>query len=213
MEKEICVLFDMDGVVLDTETQYDKFWKHIGERYNVGIPNFEKQIKGTTLPNIINKYFSELSQQERDSIVSAIHQMELEMSYDQIPGALKFIHELKNNGIKYGLVTSSMQTKMDRVNKVQHFDQLFPTIITGDLVKEGKPNPQCYLLGAAALGVDPKNCIVFEDSLAGIQAGKSAGMKVIALSTTHPLEMLQDKVDTIIPNFVKFSLQDLKNLQ
>ena len=78
MEKEICVLFDMDGVVLDTESQYDKFWKHMGDRYNVGIPNFEKVIKGTTLPNIIKKYFSDLTQDEQNHIVEATDEFELE---------------------------------------------------------------------------------------------------------------------------------------
>lgn len=210
MEKELCVLFDMDGVVLDTESQYDKFWKHMGDRYSVGIPNFEKVIKGTTLPNIIKKYFSDLTQEEQDHIVKATDDFELEMSFHEIPGALKFIDELKSAGIKVGLVTSSMQTKMDAVNKVQHFDKLFDSIVTGDRVKEGKPNPECFLLGAKDLGVKPENCVVFEDSFAGIQAGTAAGMKVIALATTHPAEKLRDHADTIIPGFANFTLDDLK---
>lgn len=212
MKKDICVLFDMDGVLLDTETQYDIFWKHTGDRYNVGIQNFEKVIKGTTLPNIIKKYFSELSQEEQDNIVKATDEFELTMSFHEIPGALSFVDELKTNGIKVGLVTSSMQTKLDAVNKVQHFDKIFDTLVSGDRVVLGKPNPECFLLAAKDLGVKPENCIVFEDSFAGIEAGKAAGMFVIGLSTTHPAEQLKDKTNTIIPNFKDFTLDDLFKL-
>lgn len=57
MEKITCLLFDMDGVILDTESQYDIFWKRIGKEYNIGISNFEKKIKRTTLPEIFKKNF------------------------------------------------------------------------------------------------------------------------------------------------------------
>lgn len=211
-ESEICVLFDMDGVVLDTETQYDKFWSQMGEQYHLGIPHFEKVIKGTTLPNIIKNNFSHLSQDEQDKIVEAADLFEQGMSYHEIAGALKFIAELKSKGIKIGLVTSSMQVKMDAVNKVQHFDQIFDTIVTGDRVVDGKPNPECFLLAAQDLGVDPSDCVVFEDSFAGIRAGQAAGMTVIALATTLSADELKDKTDQIIPNFVDFTFNDLEQM-
>lgn len=210
MKKEICVLFDMDGVLIDTEPQYDIIWKHIGERYNMGIPNFEKVIKGTTLPNILKKYFSEQTEEERRNIEKTIDEFETNMDFVEIAGSLKFVADLKANGIKVGLVTSSTQTKLDAVNKVQHFDQLFDTIVAAERVVQGKPNPECYLLAAKDLNVDAKNCVVFEDSFAGIEAGKAAGMTVIGLSTTHPAEQLMTLADTIIPDFRNFGLSDLE---
>jgi len=210
MKKEICVLFDMDGVVLDTETQYDKIWKHIGERYSIGIPNFEKVIKGSTLPNIIKKYFSHLTQEEQDNIVKIIDDFETTMDFNEISGSLRFVDELKKNGIKVGLVTSSTQTKLDAVNKVQHLDQIFDTIVAAERVVQGKPNPECFLLGAQDLNAKPENCIVFEDSFAGIEAAMAAGMTVIALATTHSADRLRDKADTIIPDFKNFGIEDLE---
>lgn len=212
MKKEICVLFDMDGVMIDTESQYDVIWKHIGDRYNVGIPNFEKVIKGTTLPNIINKYFSELTEEEQSNIEKTIDDFEAHMEFPEIPGSLKFVDELKAAGVKVGLVTSSTQTKLNAVNRVRHFDSLFDTIVAAERVVLGKPNPECYLIAARDLSVAPEDCIVFEDSFSGIEAGKAAGMKVVGLSTTHPADKLKDLVDFIIPDFRDFNLSRLKSI-
>jgi len=210
MKKEICVLFDMDGVMIDTETQYDVIWKHIGDRYNVGIPHFEKIIKGTTLPNIMKKYFSEQTDEERKNIEKMIDDFETNMEFPEIPGSLKFVDELKGNGIKVGLVTSSTQTKLNAVNKVRHFDKLFDTIVAAERVVQGKPNPECYLLAAKDLNVDPKDCVVFEDSFAGLEAGKAAGMTVVGLCTTHEAQKLMPYTDTIIPDFKNFGLVELE---
>ncbi|MDU1906289.1 MAG: HAD family phosphatase [Dysgonomonas sp.] len=210
MKKEICVLFDMDGVMIDTETQYDVIWKHIGDRYNVGILNFEKVIKGTTLPNILKKYFSEQTEEERKNIEKTIDDFETNMQFPEIPGSLKFVDELKANGIKVGLVTSSTQTKLNAVNEVRHFDELFDTIVSAERVVQGKPNPECYLLAAKDLNVDPKDCVVFEDSFAGLEAGKAAGMTVVGLCTTHEAEKLRGYTDTIIPDFRNFGLAELE---
>lgn len=210
MKKEICVLFDMDGVMLDTESQYDIVWKHIGDRYSVGVPNFEKVIKGTTLPNILKKYFSEQTAEEIKNIEKTIDDFEAGMEFPEIPGSLKFVDELKANGLKVGLVTSSTQTKLKAVNKVRNFDKLFDTIVSAERVANGKPNPECYLLAAKDLGVEPQNCIVFEDSFAGLEAGKAAGMTVIGLATTHSAEKLMPYTDTIIPDFKNFGLSELE---
>jgi len=210
MKKEICVLFDMDGVMIDTETQYDVIWKHVGDRYNVGIPNFEKVIKGTTLPNILKKYFSEQTDEEIRNIEKTIDDFETNMKFPEIPGSLKFVGELKANGIKVGLVTSSTQTKLNAVNAVNHFDKLFDTIVAAERVIHGKPNPECYMLAAKDLNMEPQNCIVFEDSFAGLEAGRAAGMTVIGLATTHPAEKLMPYTDTIIPDFKNFGLSELE---
>lgn len=212
MENNICVLFDMDGVMIDTEPQYDVFWKHAGDRYNTGITDFEKVIKGTTLPNILKKYFSHLTQEELQTLSDNLDKFEANMNFEEIPESVKFVNELKAKGIKVGLVTSSTDTKLIAVNKAKQFDKLFDTVVSASRVTEGKPNPKCFLLAAEDLGVDPKNCIVFEDSFAGIEAGKSAGMKVIGLATTNSAESLQDKCSKVIPNFRNFSVEDLLSI-
>lgn len=212
MENNICVLFDMDGVMIDTEPQYDVFWKHAGDKYNTGIANFEKVIKGTTLPNILKKYFSHLPQEELNNLSDSLDKFEANMNFEEIPGSVKFVKELKAKGIKVGLVTSSTDTKLIAVNKAKQFDQLFDTVVSAARVTEGKPNPRCFLLAAEDLGVTPKDCIVFEDSFAGIEAGIAAGMKVIGLATTNPEESLKDKCCMVIPDFKNFSVEDLLSI-
>lgn len=201
MRKITCLLFDMDGVMLDTEPQYDIFWKHASERFNIGIPDFEKKIKGTTLPNILKKYFSEYSKEELDALIHDLDIFEENMSYPEISGSINFVKILKNKGYKVGLVTSSGDTKLVGVNKVHKFNELFDTVVSGSRVEHGKPSPDCYLLAAKDLNVNPQACVVFEDSFAGVESGLAAGMTVIGLATTNPAESLIDKCAKVIDNF------------
>lgn len=212
MKKEINVLFDMDGVMIDTETQYDKLWEYFGQRYDIGVPNLEKEIKGMTLKGIVKKFFSHLPQKDQDEVVRTTEDFESKMTFDTIPGVLEFISELKANNIKIGLVTSSNKKKLDAVNKVRHFDKLFDTLVFSERVLEGKPDPQCYRLGAQDLGVDPKTCIVFEDAIAGIEAAHGAGMFAIGVSTTLPSEILREKTNLVISDFRNFTFDDLLSI-
>lgn len=207
--ENICVLFDMDGVMLDTESQYDIFWGHAAERYSIPIPNFAKVIKGTTLPNILKKYFSEYSQSELDILIADLDKFEADMDFSEIRGSIAFVKALKESGVKVGLVTSSNNAKLANVNKAVHFDQLFDTIVSAERVEHGKPNPECFLLGAKDLNANPKNCFVFEDSFAGIEAGTKAGMRVIGLATTNPADKLQDKCIAVISDFSDFKPNNL----
>lgn len=212
MKKITCVLFDMDGVMLDTESQYDIFWKHQGDRYNVGIADFEKKIKGTTLPAILKKYFSQNTKEETDRIIEELDKFEEQMTYPEIPGSVKFVELLKKKGIKVGLVTSSSDTKLKGVYRDKQFHKIFDTIVSASRVAHGKPDPECYLLAAKDLNVNPDECIVFEDTYAGIDAGLAAGMTVIGLSTTYPEETLISKGVQVIPDFSDFTYEKLLSL-
>ncbi|WP_280671837.1 MULTISPECIES: HAD family phosphatase [unclassified Dysgonomonas] len=213
MENQICALFDMDGVIIDTEPQYDKFWKRTGDRYNVGIENFEKVIKSTTLHGILDKYFSDLTQEEVNQLIADLYRFEETMIFPEIQGAVRFVKSLKEKGIKVGLVTSSTDMKLIGVNREKHFDTLFDTVVSATRVKNGKPNPECYLLAAQDLGFAPENCIVFEDAFAGIEAATVAGMTVVGLATTHPAEVIKDKCLFTIPDFDGFTIDDFLKIE
>ncbi len=206
----ISVLFDLDGVIIDTETQYDIFWRKTGEEYQLA-DGFEHIVKGTTMSNILSRHLSHLSEEEQKKIEDANHQFEQTMSYEPIPGALEFIDKLKAAGIKIGLVTSSDDKKLKIVFNRLPIKELFDTIVSSDRITEGKPHPMCFLLGAKDLGALPDQCIVFEDSFQGIDAGNAAGMKVVGLSTTNPESAIQNKVWKVIPDFRELTLEDLYN--
>jgi HAD superfamily hydrolase (TIGR01509 family) len=176
---EIAFLFDLDGVIIDTEPQYDQFWSKAGKDYESGIENFEKVIKGTTLPNIIARYFSHLPEDKKKELEAANHVFDLQLEMTTIPGALEFLSESKKAGIKTGLVTSSDNKKLERVFRKLPVRKYFDTVVSADRIMRGKPDPMCYLLAAKDLNVSPENCYVFEDSFNGIASGNAAGMKVI----------------------------------
>lgn len=201
-------LFDFDGVIVDTEPIYDIFWNEAGERYGLGIDNFAAVIKGTTLPYIMEKYFSGHSEEFRRMVIKESTEYESTMPLPAMPGSIEFLHQLKERGIQIGLVTSSDDSKVERAFKLHQLENIFDTIVTADRITKGKPDPMCYLLAATDLNVSPADCLVFEDSFAGIQAGTDAGMRVIGLSTTNPEESLTDKVYEVIPNFEKMTFED-----
>lgn len=201
MNNNIAFLFDLDGVILDTEPQYDLFWKEVAEKYQLGIERFEYIIKGNTVSKIMAKYFSHLPEKERKLILDANHDFDLHMKITPIPGAIEFLSDLKSKNKKIGLVTSSSAEKLKYVFSQLPIEGYFDTIVSSNDVKEGKPNPMCYLLAAENLNIEPESCFVFEDSFNGIKAGNAANMKVIGLSTTHPCESIEGDCVKVISDF------------
>ncbi len=199
-------LFDLDGVLIDSEGLYTRFWADTEREFPTGIPNFAQKIKGTNLKSIMN-YFSE---EDRPKILAKIYDFDSHLTYAPFPGAEELLKYLKANGVKTALVTSSNSEKMEQFHKVlPQFRAYFDVIIDGSMVTKGKPDPEGYLLAAKALGEDPKNCIVVEDSLQGVMAGKNAGAEVHALSTTLPPDTLAPHADRLYPNIQEL-FRDLK---
>lgn len=160
-------LFDLDGVVVDTETQYSVFWGKVGEKFHPEIENFNYIIKGNTLNQIYDKYFPDES--VRKQISKALDYFENHMRYEYINGVMEFIGSLRVQGIKTAVVTSSNDMKMGILYGVHpDFKGMFDAIVTADMISKSKPDPECFLLGARLLGCAPSNCFVFEDSLAGL---------------------------------------------
>ena len=203
-------LFDFDGVVVDTEPIYDLFWNDAAKRYGLGIDNFADIIKGTTLPYILEKYFSGYTEEFRQMVTKESTEYEKTMPLPPMPGSIEFIRMLKEHGVQIGLVTSSDNAKVKRAFGLLHLDNLFDTLVTADRITQGKPDPMCYLLAASDLHVSPSDSLVFEDSFAGIQAGTNAGMRVIGLSTTNSEESLKDKVYQVIPDFQNITFEEYK---
>ena len=195
------VLFDFDGVVADTEPSYDLFWNSKAEKFNLGFENFAAMIKGETLRNIIGEYFKCASDSEKAAIAKDLDAFEQEMPYKEIPGSANFIRILKERGFKLGLVTSSSMHKMKYALAKLGLENCFDAIVTDDSIKEGKPNPQCYITAAQMLKSDPSNCAVFEDSINGMRAALGAKMRLFALSTTLPMEKIKMYSNTIFENF------------
>lgn len=201
MGKITTALFDFDGVVADTETLYGVFWGNIAERYRLGVPDFTLQVKGMTMGAIFEQFFPGYPEAEKRRIVEECMDYEYRMEYREVPGATGFIQWLKERGFGVGLVTSSPDSKLKFALERLRLSDIFDTVVSADRIVRGKPDPMCYCLAAADLRVPPAECVVFEDSFFGIEAGKKAGMKVIGLSTTNPAEKVAKMADAVIPDF------------
>lgn len=181
-ELKCAVLFDLDGVLLDSEGQYSIFWEQMDHEYPTGIQQFASFIKGFHLARILN-YFE--NEDVRQQVLDKLLEFERHMNYEFFPGALEFVKELCSAGIPMAIVTSSDHKKMQALySQYPEFPTLFDKIVTGDMVTKAKPDPDCFLMGARQLGVDIKDCIVFEDSRNGLIAGRESGALVIGISTT-----------------------------
>lgn len=202
-------LFDFDGVLVDTEKLYDVFWDEMGERYHTGIPHFASHIKGTTIDGLIEKYFADRPEEEKQQIIAESNHFDWNMPMPPMPGSFEFVRMLKAHGVQIGLVTSSDDKKLAHAfHELPFMEGLFDTIVSANRITRGKPDPMCYRLAAQDFKRKPEDCLVFEDSFAGIQAGKGAGMRVIALSTTNPAAQLEGKADYVIPDLAGRTFED-----
>ena len=208
-EKQIVALFDFDGVVVDTEPQYTLFWDEKGKKYHPEIPDFGHHIKGQTLIQIYKQYFRQ-PEGLQDEITRQLLDYELTMHFEYIDGVVDFMKELRGKGVKLAIVTSSNDAKMANAYREHpELKSMVDYIVTADRVTHSKPHPECFLLGAEMLDAAVENCIVFEDSFHGIEAGNRAGMKVIGLSTTNSADAIADKCALVIPDFADFSFEKM----
>ncbi|WP_294474545.1 HAD family phosphatase [uncultured Bacteroides sp.] len=209
--KSIAVLFDFDGVIMDTETQYTVFWNEQGRKY-LGEEDFGRSIKGQTLTQIYDKYFGD-KPDARQEITAGLNVFEKEMSYEYIPGVEAFIADLRRNGVKIAVVTSSNEEKMQNVyNAHPEFKGMVDRILTGEMFARSKPAPDCFLLGMEVFGTSPDNTYVFEDSFHGLQAGMTSGATVIGLATTNSREAITGKAHYIMDDFTGMTYDKLLTL-
>lgn len=208
MEQKIkACLFDLDGVVFNTEPLYSIFWHEQGQLYHPEVEDLEKRIKGQTLVEIFDRFFSDVPE-EQEKIKERLDMYEQHMEYNYIPGFGAFLGEMTKRGVKTAVVTSSNLAKMNAVyEKHPELPGMFDAILTSEDFDESKPSPDCYLKAAARFGVNPNECVVFEDSYNGLKSGRASGAKVVALATTNPSDSLAPLSDIVVDDFVKLAEQ------
>ena len=209
MAKKCGVLFDLDGVLLDSEGLYTIFWDQMDKDYPTGVENFASFIKGFHLTRILG-YFD--TDEVRQQVLDRLLDYERNMRYEFFPGALEFVKRLRDSGIPMAIVTSSDRKKMQSLYR-QHpeFPTLFDHIITGDMVSKAKPDPDCFLMGAKLLGIDIRDCIVFEDSRNGLIAGRASGAKVIGIATTLTIDEVSQLSDMTAHSVSELDIEQVIN--
>ena len=206
-------LFDLDGVVFDTEPQYTIFWGSQCRLYHPERPGLEHEIKGSTLQQIYDKWWSGELEKERDIVTRRLNDFEAQMDYSYIAGFEAFVRDLRQHGVKTAVVTSSNMPKMESVFRARpEFKSLFDAILTSEDFAESKPSPDCYLKGAERFGVSPDECVVLEDSINGLKSGRAAGMYVVGLTTTNTKENIEALSNIQIKDYQDINYQKLNTL-
>lgn len=204
-------LFDLDGVVFDTEPQYTVFWGEMCRQYHPEHPGLEFEIKGSTLDQIYDRWWNGDLVAAREDVTARLNAFEAQMQMIYVEGFERFVGELRQHGVKTAVVTSSNLPKMQSVYRQRPaFKEMFDAILTSEDFAESKPSPDCYLRGAARFGVQADECVVFEDSINGLKSGRAAGMFVVGLTTTNNEETVKPLSDCQIANYNNFDYQKLK---
>ncbi|MCR4603729.1 MAG: HAD family phosphatase [Prevotella sp.] len=206
-------LFDLDGVVFDTEPQYSVFWGEQCRHYHPEHPGLEHEIKGSTLVQIYDRWWTGELEQERDVVTRRLNEFEAQMTYDYISGLETFIADLHRHDVKTAVVTSSNVPKMESVYRAHpEFHTLFDAILTSEDFAESKPSPDCYLRAARRFGLSNADCVVFEDSINGLRSGLAADMMVVGLLTTNSLEAVEPLSNYQLKNYNNINFKRLNQL-
>jgi len=199
-------IFDMDGVIVDNAVWHLEAFAEFGKRH--GLVRTKKEYTkyfGNTNQTIMNSLFNTILSDDKLSALAKEKEIIYRKLYkpliQPVDGLPVFLKNASDKGIPIALATSAPLENVDFTLEATGLKKYFSIISDASMVKHGKPDPEIYLLTAAKLGVQPTDCIVFEDSIAGIQSALSAGMRVIGVATTHKPEELLTYVKEIIMNF------------
>ena len=198
------ILFDLDGVLLDTEPQYSRFWTQVGHELFPERPDFPDAVKGNTLRHIFDTWFTD-DEAAQESMRKRLREHETQMTYPYLPGAVRILQELRDTGHETAIVTSSSKPKMAFVMREHpELPALVNRIFTAEDALRSKPAPDCFLGAARWFGRTPQECIVVEDSVNGLRAARDARMRILGLLTTTPREVVEKYAD--------FTMNDLREV-
>jgi beta-phosphoglucomutase len=189
-------LFDLDGVIVDTAVFHFQAWRRLAQKLGGDFTEEQnEQLKGVSrvdsLKKIIEWTGATVSDEEFQTLMVEKNEWYLELvqglgPQDALPGALNFLQTAYDQGIKIALGSASKNAPM--ILEKLGITPLFTAIIDGNNVVNGKPHPEVFLKGAEALGLEPSECVVFEDSIAGVQAAKTGGMSSVGIGDAETLQ-------------------------
>jgi len=210
-------IFDWDGVVVDSADQHERSWEMLAEEEGLHLPedHFVKgfgKVNKFIIPNLLNWT------QDPDEIARLdLRKEELyrelirESGIEELPGARTLLEALKEAGIPAVVGSSTPRTNLEVALEVLKLEEYFKDLVSANDVTHGKPNPEVFLKAAGKIHCEPARCVVFEDSLHGIEAGMTGGMQVVAVATTHTQDELTH-AHKVVHRLTDLCLEDLHNL-
>lgn len=189
------VIFDWDGVVVDSSAHHERSWEVLATKRGLPLPpdhfkrGFGKK-NNVIIPDLgwaADPTEVDALAHEKEEIYRA---MVREKGIEPLPGVRELLAGLREKGIPCAIASSTERANLDLPLDLMGLRDFFQVIVSGEEVLHGKPDPAVFLVAAKRLGIVPADCVVIEDALVGIEAAKRAGMAVLAVATTNPLEAL-----------------------
>jgi beta-phosphoglucomutase family hydrolase len=210
------VLWDLDGVIADTGTYHCQAWQDVFRERGVSFSeaDFRRyfgQRNDTFIRSILG---SKISPAEMDVVAGEKeenYRRRVSRNIRPLPGVVALLKSLHERGVKMAIASSAPLENIRLIIRGLGIDACFQAIAFGREVAEGKPSPQIFLLAAAKLGVEPRNCVVIEDAVAGVAAAVGGGMKCVAVTNSHPRRRLKE-ADLIVDTLEKVGVGDLAGL-
>jgi beta-phosphoglucomutase len=218
MPQTEAIIFDMDGVLADTEPLIaDATIRMFRDCYGVELTAEDfrpfigtgavRYVEGPAEANGIAIDIDHALQVRHENFVALLEAGQC----NPIPGAIELVHAIADSDLKLGLATSSPQKKAEATwRAIDLPTERFDALVSGDMVTHKKPHPEIYELTAVKLGVDPTTCVVIEDAVSGTAAAKAAGMRCVALTGSFDADALH-QADWVIDSLTGVSLDDLRN--
>ena len=215
MEIKAC-LFDLDGVLVDTAVYHFKAWRKLANHLGFDFTEAQnEQLKGISRVESLNKILAwgnvEKTEDEKQQLATEKNEWYVAMiskmtPAEVLPGTVDFLTAIKKAGYKIALGSASKNSALilERT-QIAHF---FEEIVDGNLVSKSKPDPEVFLKGATLLEVQPSECVVFEDAVAGVEAAKRAGMKAIGIGSAEVLT----RADLVVQNLGQLTIGHLQQL-
>ncbi|WP_026628480.1 HAD family hydrolase [Dyadobacter alkalitolerans] len=217
MKKEIAVIFDMDGVICHTNPYHSMAFREFFSKRDLSPTDeeFAAHMFGKSNSYILSHFLNRVvegdellkMEDEKESLFRQIY----EPYIDPIEGIVAFINDLKSNGAKLGVATSAPLANLDLILSKVPIRAHLGSIMASENVKKHKPDPEVYLTSAKNLGVEPDQCVVFEDSFSGVSAAINAGMRVVGVLSSHTKEELPP-CNLYIENYREMSFQQIQDL-
>lgn len=209
------VIFDMDGVLIDSADAHWESWRRLGEENGVTVSREQfASTFGRQNSDIIPILFGEVASKKRQALSKRKEAIYRDLIRDQLPivaGAVELVRSLHAAGVALALGSSGPRANIDLVLAAMRVADVFSAIVSADEVTRGKPDPQVFQLSIQRLGMPPGQCVVIEDAPAGVQAAKAAGARAVAVLIHHPLQDFPE-ADYTVERLADLSVEQLQVL-
>lgn len=213
----ICaVLWDMDGVLVDTEPFHWQAWQNLSREE--GFPMRYEDFRRTfgwrneeILHELIGLDMSSQRVAELGDRKEELYRDAVRGNVKPLPGARELLRDLQEAGFRQAVASSAPRANIELILEELGIEEYFEAVLCDRDVERGKPDPQIFLRAAERLGVVPERCLVIEDAVMGVRAARSAGMACLAVATTHPAEGLRE-AHWVVSSLVEVTVEDVRQL-